>query len=84
VGAEEEKASHLVEQDLVKLENPEEAVHLLGEAARVSEEEEENKSLNCELFIKSINFQNLRLKYNKSALKNGLRTTEDWIYPQST
>ena len=45
VGAEEEKASHLVEPDLVKLENPEEAAPRLGEAARVSEGEEENKFL---------------------------------------
>lgn len=82
MGAEEEKASHLVEPDLVKLENPEEAAPRLGGAARVSEEEEENKSLVCELFIKYINFRNIRLKYKKSALKNGLRITEDWIYPQ--
>jgi hypothetical protein len=60
VEAEGEKASHLVEPDLAKLKNPEEAAPHRGEVARVSEAEEENKSLIYELLI-SIDFRNPRI-----------------------
>ena len=69
MGAEEEKVSHSVEPDLVKLENPEEAAPRLEEVARVSEGEEENKSLIYESLIKSINFRNIRLKYDEENLE---------------
>ena len=69
MGAEEEKVSHSVEPDLVKLENPEAAAPRLEEVAKVSEGEEENKSLIYESLIKSINFRNVRLKYDEENLE---------------
>lgn len=50
---------------MVKLKSLEEAAPRLEEAARVSEEEEENKSFICKLLIPSIDVRNIRFEYNR-------------------
>lgn len=82
-GVEAEEVSHSVDLEILEQEK---ATPHMGEAVRVSEEEEENKALVCKLLIKLFNFRDLQPVNNKKTMKKHFnkhsRLTENWIYPQ--